>query len=88
MKNAKAIELANEIIKMCKSETVTCLKALNEIQSSALPTSNDTIGNYLYERLEKNAQQVEFLTMIIKHWKTLPENTAPDTFDNELETDF
>ena len=88
MKNAKAIELAKELIRMCEEEIVTCKRIYGEIEDSALPGWNGTFGNMLCQRIYTNQDQIKFFNTMIEHWKTLPENTAPDTFDNELETDF
>jgi len=77
MTNAKSIELLRELIKLRETEINTNNEILDKIQSSALPSSNDNLGNIICHRTTENRQQIDFLTAIIDYWRTQPENTAP-----------
>ena len=81
MTNAKSIELLRKLITIREAESKLNKQLLDEIQSSALAGSNDNIGNILYYRTEENGRQITLLKTLIDYFKTLHENTAPNTFE-------
>jgi len=74
MTNAKATELLVKLIKLRESEININNEILDNIQCSALPSSNDDMGNLLHNRNIVNRNQIEYLTAIVDYWRTQPEN--------------